>query len=79
MRLRMLPIVISIVLCSVVSAPGLETTARGALREVCLEDYKRLCSAVPRGGGRILKCMMDNSDKLSPPCRASLGARSKPN
>jgi hypothetical protein len=78
MRLRTLPIIISIGLCSVVTALGQGTT-RAALREVCLEDYKRLCSAVARGGGRILKCMMDNSDKLSPPCRASLGAHAKPN
>jgi hypothetical protein len=77
MRIRILPIVISIVICSVVPAPGQET--RGALREVCLEDYKRLCSAVTRGGGRVLKCMMENSDKLSPQCRASLGAHTKPN
>jgi Cysteine rich repeat len=76
MRLRPLPIVISIAICSVVPAASQEAT-RGALRQVCLEDFKRLCSAVTRGGGRILKCMTDNSEKLSSPCRASLGARTK--
>ncbi|HKA82087.1 MAG TPA: hypothetical protein VKD43_18745 [Xanthobacteraceae bacterium] len=77
MPLRTLPIVIAIAIYSVLPALGQET--RGALREACLEDYKRLCSTMARGGGRIRKCMSDNSDKLSPPCRAALGAQRRPN
>jgi hypothetical protein len=50
-----------------------------ALRDVCLEDYKRLCATVPRGGGRIRKCMAENSDKLSSACKAALGSQTKSN
>jgi hypothetical protein len=77
MLLRTLPIVIAIATYSIIPALGQET--RGAVREACLEDYKRLCSTVARGGGRIRKCMSDNSAKLSPPRRAALGAQTKPN
>ena len=75
MRLRTLSLVTLIALCSIV--PARSQDARGVLRDVCLEDYKRLCASVPRGGGRIRKCMTDNSDKLSPPCKAALGSQRK--
>jgi hypothetical protein len=77
MPLRTLPIVMAIAIYSIIPALGQET--RGALREACLEDYKRLCSTVARGGGRIRRCMTDNSDKLSAPCRAALDAQREPN
>jgi hypothetical protein len=77
MRLRTLSLVTLIVLCATV--PAQSQDGRGALRDVCLEDYKRLCATVPRGGGRIRKCMAGNSDKLSPACKAALGSQTKSN
>ena len=77
MRLQTLSFVILIALCATV--PARSQDGRGAVRDVCLEDYKRLCATVPRGGGRIRKCMADNSEKLSPACKATLGSQTKSN
>jgi hypothetical protein len=77
MRLRTLSLVTLIALCATVLARSQD--GRGVVRDVCLEDYKRLCATVPRGGGRIRKCMADNSDKLSAACKAALGSRTKSN
>jgi hypothetical protein len=77
MRPRTLALVILIALCATV--PARSQNGRGALRDVCLEDYKRLCATVPRGGGRVRKCMAENSDKLSSACKAALGSQSKSN
>ena len=75
MRLRTLSLVTLIALCAAV--PARSQDGRGVARDVCLEDYKRLCATVSRGGGRIRKCMADNSDKLSAACKAALGNRTK--
>ena len=77
MRLRTLLLVTLIALFAAV--PARSQDGRGALRNVCLEDYKRLCATVPRGGGRVRKCMAENSDKLSSACKAALGSQSKSN
>lgn len=47
-----------------------EADDRTKQREACAPDYKKYCSDVAMGGGRIKKCLNDNIDKLSPECRA---------
>jgi hypothetical protein len=95
MTLRILPIVTALAICSIVPANGQgndrandrandqandqANDKRGALRAACQEDYKRLCAGVPPGGGRIKKCMTENSAKLSPACKTALGTAGKSN
>lgn len=43
-----------------------------AVREVCAADYHRLCPTVVPGGGRILRCLLDNDKDLSSKCRVAL-------
>lgn len=45
-----------------------------ALKEACKGDYKTLCSGVKPGGGRIVACLKQQADKLSPGCKQALTA-----
>ncbi len=44
------------------------------LKEACKNDYKTLCSGVKPGGGRIVACLQQQADKLSPGCKQALTA-----
>lgn len=37
----------------------------------CRDDIKTYCSAVRPGGGRILRCLESNEDKISDRCRSA--------
>ena len=74
---RALPFIALVSILAIAPASGQDP--RSAARDACLDDYKRLCSSVSRGGGRIRKCMLDNSDRLSAQCKAALATRSKAN
>lgn len=41
-------------------------------REACQRDYIRHCLGTTPGEGRVIQCMIDSFDKLSPRCAASL-------
>ncbi len=47
----------------------------GGLRAACGPEIARLCAGVPRGGGRIIQCLMSRRGALSPMCRAMLASR----
>ncbi|RTL72826.1 MAG: hypothetical protein EKK41_02650 [Hyphomicrobiales bacterium] len=38
----------------------------------CMSDRDRLCSEVAPGGGRIVRCLAGQADRLSPPCNAAM-------
>jgi hypothetical protein len=40
--------------------------------KICLPDVLQLCPQVPPRSGYALNCLLQNADKLSPRCRASL-------
>jgi hypothetical protein len=44
------------------------------LRQACGFDFRRYCSGVPFGGGRVLACLEGNADRLSPRCGTALQA-----
>ncbi len=44
------------------------------LRQACGFDFRRYCSGVPLGGGRVLACLQGNADRLSPRCGSALQA-----
>jgi len=56
------------------SAPAAAQAKSGALREACMDDYRRFCANVQRGGGRVRQCMLDNANQLTPQCRDSIKA-----
>jgi hypothetical protein len=42
---------------------------------VCHQDMQKVCGNVQPGEGRIVKCMMDNQARLSPPCAALIAKK----
>lgn len=47
----------------------------GQARQACEADYRKLCTGVSPGGGRIRKCLNDNFDALSDPCKQAMSSR----
>jgi Cysteine rich repeat len=50
---------------------------RTFLREAwqdCAADRKAYCSGLATGGGRIVNCLIENADKVSPVCRRHVDA-----
>jgi hypothetical protein len=43
--------------------------ARNQARSACEADYRRICSGVLPGGGRVRKCLTDNFEALSSLCK----------
>lgn len=41
-------------------------------QRACFSDYKKFCSDVERGGGRVKQCFMEHRDELSPGCREAM-------
>jgi hypothetical protein len=61
------------------TGPAAAQDQRGALRTACSADFRQLCSGVSPGGGRIINCLRDNGDKLTPGCKTALDQAQKPN
>jgi len=41
-------------------------------RDACADDVQRFCREAGRGGGRIMRCLKENEQLLSPKCRVTL-------
>jgi Cysteine rich repeat len=41
-------------------------------QEACADDVQKLCKDVKPGGGRIVRCLKENEQQLSPECRDRL-------
>lgn len=48
------------------------SSAHASAQMACMSDYKKFCSNVERGGGRVKKCFMEHRDELSPGCREAM-------
>jgi len=46
----------------------------GGLGEACAGDYRRLCPGVEVGGGRVLACLSEHRQDVSPGCSQALSA-----
>lgn len=71
------------ILCAFLSASGLEASAQSqaspemkaevkAMARACRSDYRKFCSSIEKGGGRILACLQDHAGELSTTCRDAL-------
>jgi Cysteine rich repeat len=49
------------------------------MRRACQHDYRLYCNGVRPGAGRVVGCLRDNAQSLSPSCRSALlAARQAP-
>jgi len=64
---------LAIALLSALAAPAVaQETGKGAVREACRADVRQLCPGIQPGGGRILQCLRDHTDKISDGCKQAL-------
>ncbi|NKC31674.1 cysteine rich repeat-containing protein [Falsiroseomonas selenitidurans] len=54
------------------AAQGGMSPAQRQATQACLPDIRSHCATVERGGGRIVACLRQNGEKLSPACRQAL-------
>ena len=75
---KTLAVAAALACCLAVAVPAMAQqpapAAGQALKEACKSDYKALCSGVQPGGGRIVACLKQQADKLSPGCKQALTA-----
>jgi hypothetical protein len=45
-----------------------------AEREACMADFQKYCPGVEPGGGRVVECLAQHLDKLTPQCKAVVEA-----
>jgi hypothetical protein len=45
-----------------------------AEREACQADFEKYCPGVEPGGGRVVECLAQHLDKLTPQCQAVVKA-----
>lgn len=50
---------------------GVTQTER-QIAQTCMPDVRSYCSNVQRGSGRILACLRENGERLSPNCKQAL-------
>ena len=56
---------------AITSATGAEPS-KGAAQQACKADVERFCASVQRGDGRIRKCLSENKEQLSTPCKEAM-------
>lgn len=54
------------------SAQNGPSPAQRQVAQACMPDIRAHCAEVERGGGRILACLRQNSERVSPNCRQAL-------
>ena len=58
---------------AVLAMPAVAQTPKpGSPRQACRTDYQTLCASVTPGRGRILACLAQHADTLSPGCQQAL-------
>jgi hypothetical protein len=56
------------------SYAGAALAQTAAEREACQADFEKYCSGVEPGGGRVVECLAEHLDRLTPQCQAVVKA-----
>ncbi len=57
------------IVAALVTIPAMAAPGQGQGRGPCAEDVAKFCKDVQPGGGRILSCMKEHENDLSPACK----------
>jgi hypothetical protein len=71
MRALALTAVAALAFAGAAQAQGLPAGISAA----CTADYQKLCSKVPPGGGRVLKCIVAHMEEVAETCKSALKAQ----
>lgn len=55
-----------------VSTLSAQNVDQQAIMRICYSDYQSFCAGVVPGGGRIIRCLADQAEKLNPVCREAV-------
>ncbi len=55
-------------------APGVALAQTAAERQACQADFEKYCPGVQPGGGRVIKCLSEHLDQLTPQCKSVVEA-----
>lgn len=62
----------AVVLIGLAAGAAAQTASMKAMRQACMPDYKTYCSGIAPGGGRIVACLQQHAQTLSPACLQAL-------
>jgi hypothetical protein len=65
---------LSVVFLAAMSLCGPALAQTAAEREACQADFEKYCPGVEPGGGRVVECLAEHLDKLTPQCQAVVKA-----
>jgi hypothetical protein len=54
------------------AAPAQPASPEPSVQQACKADYKKLCTGVQPGGGRIIACLNAHKDDLTTACQEAL-------
>ncbi|MEQ1944196.1 cysteine rich repeat-containing protein [Mesorhizobium sp. VNQ89] len=55
-------------------SPGVALAQTAAERQACQADFEKYCPGVQPGGGRVIKCLSEHLDHLTPQCKSVVEA-----
>ncbi len=65
---------LSLLFLVVVLSPGMALAQTAAERAACQADFEKLCPGVQPGGGRIIECLAQHLNDLTPQCQTVVKA-----
>ena len=72
-RTSVAALILALAFSSATAASELTFFQKMELNKACGPDIRALCAGVAQGEGRVALCVRDNVERLSQPCRDTIG------
>jgi hypothetical protein len=66
-------VALKLLVATAAAAQGGMSPAQRRVGQACMPDISSHCANVERGSGRVVACLRQNIEKVSPACREALG------